>query len=64
MLTLVSVDGADAVKLTQVVSKAVPMAKFAGSRGRELSYTLPGLLINCLYCSLLFDRIESTSSSS
>jgi ABC-type multidrug transport system ATPase subunit len=42
MLTLVALDGADARALKNMVSGAVPEANFVGSRGRELSYSLPG----------------------
>jgi ABC-type multidrug transport system ATPase subunit len=42
MLTLVTADVVNPARLSSLICTAVPDAEFAGSRGRELSYLLPG----------------------
>jgi ABC-type multidrug transport system ATPase subunit len=60
MLTLVAVDGADPGKLYGAVRDAVPQAKFAGARGRELSYCLPGNARSDF--SKLFNHLQSAEN--
>jgi ABC-type multidrug transport system ATPase subunit len=59
LLTLVAFDADHCERMTKAVTSVVPEAKFMGTRGRELSYSLP---VGARHCyAALFERLQDAS---